>query len=233
MAHSPQADTDHAHTGHHDHIGHDHSHHHAAPSADALKDPVCGMTVDPHTSPHRHVHQGRTDYFCSAGCRAKFAADPQKYLGARAKAPVPEGTIYTCPMHPEIRQVGPGACPICGMALEPELVSAESGPNPELADMTRRLWIGLALSVPVVVLDMGGHLAGPHRFIDQALSNWIQLALATPVVLWAGSPFFARGWQSLVTRNLNMFTLIAMGVGVAFAYSVVATLAPGLFPPAF
>jgi Cu+-exporting ATPase len=136
-------------------------------------------------------------------------------------------------MHPQIRQIGPGACPICGMALEPETVSAESRPNPELVDMTRRFWIGLVLSLPVVALEMGGHVIDLHGMISQSTSNILQLIFATPVVLWAGWPFFVRGWQSLVTRNLNMFTLIAMGTGVAFLYSVVATLAPGLFPPAF
>ncbi|QBR72144.1 copper-translocating P-type ATPase [Beijerinckiaceae bacterium] len=145
----------------------------------------------------------------------------------------PEGTIYTCPMHPQIRQIGPGHCPICGMALEPELARADEGPNPELADMTRRFWVGLALSLPVVVLEMGGHLFNLHMLIGQKTSNWIQLLLATPVVLWAGWPFFERGAKSLVTRNLNMFTLIALGTGVAWLYSIVATLAPGLFPQAF
>src|SRR5262249_17160782 len=138
---------------------HDHHAHGAAAPADKAIDPVCGMTVDPHTTPHRHTHAGHPYYFCGAGCRTKFAADPRKYLGEapRDEAPVPEGPIYTCPMHPEIRQVGPGACPICGMALEPVLVTAESGPNPELVDMTRRFWIGLALTVPVFVLEMGAH----------------------------------------------------------------------------
>ena len=194
-------------------------------------DPVCGMTVDPHTTPHRSSHQGRPQYFCSAGCRAKFAADPERYLRRNSgqDTPLPEGTIYTCPMHPQIRQPGPGFCPICGMALEPEMGSADAGPNPELADMTRRFFIGGALAVPVVVLDMGSHIFG-HAWIDPTLSNWIQFVLATPVVLWAGWPFFVRGWQSLRTRNLNMFTLIAMGTGVAYLYSVVGTLAPGIFP---
>jgi Cu+-exporting ATPase len=198
-------------------------------------DPVCGMAVDPHTTPHRHTYQGRPYHFCSAGCRTKFAADPAQYVlpTATAAALIAAGTIYTCPMHPQIRQVGPGACPICGMALEPELVSAESGPNPELTDMTRRFWIGLALSLPVVALEMGGHLVDLHGVLNQSTSNMLQFIFATPVVLWAGWPFFVRGWQSLVTRNLNMFTLIAMGTGVAFLYSVVATLAPALFPPAF
>src|SRR6266545_4023183 len=149
-----------------------------------------------------------------------------------ASQPVPAGAICTCPMHPQIRQVGPGHCPICGMALEP-LLAADTGPSAELVDMTRRFWIGLVLSAPVVALEMAGHFTNLHMLVGRNLSNWLQFALATPVVLWAGWPFFVRGWQSLVTRNLNMFTLIAMGTGVAFLYSVVATLAPGLFPPAF
>ncbi|MGY4449142.1 Cu+-exporting ATPase [Bradyrhizobium sp. i1.3.1] len=219
--------------GHGDHAQH-HAHDHGA-AATTVLDPVCGMTVDPATSKHHHTHHGETFHFCSAGCRTKFAADPAKYL-VREKAPEPEmpaGTIYTCPMHPEIRQVGPGSCPICGMALEPEVASLETGPNPELADMTRRFWIGGALALPAVVLEMGGHLAGPHDWIDPALSNWIQLVVTTPAVLWAGWPFFVRGWQSLVTRNLNMFTLIAMGTGVAYLYSIVATVVPQIFPAAF
>jgi len=213
-----------------------HDHHNHAAAGVGVVDPVCGMTVDPKTSKHRSDYGGVTYHFCSAGCRTKFAAAPEQYLKKATveSAPdVPEGTVYTCPMHPQIRQIGPGSCPICGMALEPDLVSLDDQPNPELADMTRRFWVGLALALPVIVLEMGGHLVGSHRWIDQTLSNWIQFVLATPVVLWAGWPFFVRGWQSLVTRNLNMFTLIAMGVGVAFAYSVVAALAPGIFPPAF
>lgn len=193
------------------------------------------MTVDPHTTPHRHTHRQHTYYFCSGGCRTKFAADPAKYLSGKPEpAPdAPPGAIFTCPMHPEIRQVGPGSCPICGMALEPLEVTADSGPNPELVDMTRRFWIGLALSVPVMALEMGGHLTNLHQLLGQQLSNWIQLVLATPVVLWAGWPFFVRGWQSLLTRKLNMFTLIAMGTGVAWIYSMVATIAPDIFPAAF
>src|SRR3989442_14617533 len=147
--------------------------------------------------------------------------------------PAPDGTIYTCPMHQQIRQVGPGVCPICGMALEPELASPEAALNPELADMTRRFWIALVLTLPVLALEMGGHLTNLHVLLGQNWSNWLQFVLATPVVLWGGWPFFVRGWQSLVTRNLNMFTLIAMGTGLAYAYSVAATLAPGLFPAAF
>ena len=184
--------------------------------AGTVRDPVCGMTVDAATSRHRFDHHGETFHFCSAGCRTKFAADPQQYLEpTKPKADAPQGTVYTCPMHPQIRQVGPGSCPICGMALEPEVASLDTPPNPELADMTRRFWVGLVLALPAVVLEMGGHLVGGHGWVDQTLSNWIQLAFATPVVIWAGWPFFVRGWQSLVTRNLNMFTLIAMGTGVA------------------
>jgi Cu+-exporting ATPase len=198
------------------------------------KDPVCGMSVDPHKAKRTAEHGGRTYYFCSAGCRTKFVANPVHYLADKKlpAEPVPEGTLYTCPMHPEIQQVGPGACPICGMALEPMLVTADAGPNPELADMTRRFWIGLAFALPVFILEMGSHIAGGHGFLDLQLSNWTQLLLATPVVLWAGWPFFERGWASVVSRNLNMFTLIAMGTGVAFLYSLVATVAPGLFPDA-
>jgi Cu+-exporting ATPase len=218
----------------HDHTRHSHHDHHAH-AAVTVHDPVCGMTVNPATSKHRFDYRGETYHFCSAGCRTKFAADPIAYLekDSRPKAAVPEGAIYTCPMHPEIRQVGPGSCPICGMALEPEVVSLDAPPNPELADMTRRFWIGLVLALPAVVLEMGGHLVGGHGWVDPTLSNWIQFAFATPVVLWAGWPFFVRGWQSLLTRNLNMFTLIAMGTGVAYVYSVIGTVAPGIFPATF
>ncbi|HEY7669919.1 MAG TPA: heavy metal translocating P-type ATPase, partial [Hyphomicrobium sp.] len=193
------------------------------------------MDVDPHKTPHRAEHAGRTYFFCAAGCRTKFLANPQRYLApAAAKAePVKPGTIYTCPMHPEIRQVGPGSCPICGMALEPLEVTGEEGPSPELVDMQRRFWIGLVLTLPVLALEMGGHVSGLAHVVSPALSNWIQLALATPVVLWAGAPFFERGWQSVLTRNLNMFTLIALGTGAAWIYSVIATLFPSVFPADF
>ena len=176
----------------------------------------------------------RDYFFCSAGCRTKFIGDPMRYLNPPVEAePAVPGAIYTCPMHPEIRQEGPGSCPICGMALEPETVTAEAPPNHELIDFTRRFWVGLVLTLPVFALEMGGHLANLHMFIPGQMSNWIQFALATPVVLWCGWPFFERGWTSLRTRRLNMFTLIAMGVGVAWLYSVVAVVAPTLFPPAF
>ena len=204
----------------------------AAGAGQLVKDPVCGMSVDPHTAKHRTEHGGQPYYFCSAGCLAKFQADPARYTGGRpavAEA-VDEGAIYTCPMHPEVRQVGPGSCPICGMALEPVVATAETGPSAELVDMTRRFWIGLVLTLPVFMLEMGGHLFGITERIGQQNANWAQLALATPVVLWAGWPFFERGWHSVVSRNLNMFTLIAIGTGAAWAYSVVATVAPGLFP---
>jgi Cu+-exporting ATPase len=199
------------------------------------KDPVCGMTVDPATAKHTAEFAGATYYFCCAGCREKFLAEPRRYVAEKPAAPpqtLPAGTIYTCPMHPEIRQAGPGACPICGMALEPEAPSAEAGPNAELLDMTRRFWIGLVLAAPVVALDMGGHLVD-RRWLAPQASNWAQLALATPVVLWAGWPFLVRALASIRNRSLNMFTLIAMGTGVAWTYSVVATLAPGVFPSAF
>ncbi|MGB3272211.1 MAG: heavy metal translocating P-type ATPase [Xanthobacteraceae bacterium] len=223
---------------HHGHVhGHAASDHLTASdvSANAVRDPVCGMVVDPQTTSHRHQFEGRTYYFCSAGCLSKFKAEPGKYLAGepKAEAPVPEGAIYTCPMHPEIRRVGPGSCPICGMALEPVLATTETGPNPELVDMTRRFWIGTMLALPVVVLEMGFHFTGLAQYVSHTTSNWLQMILATPVVLWGGWPFFVRGWQSVVSRNLNMFTLIAMGTGVAWIYSIVATLVPGVFPAAF
>ncbi|OKO77011.1 heavy metal translocating P-type ATPase [Bradyrhizobium sp. NAS96.2] len=234
-----QAKHDHSHADHHHHGAAKHSccggkHDHAAAPAEAAFaiDPVCGMKVNPATAKHRFSYKGEEYLFCSGRCRERFEAEPEKYLKPReAEPPAPAGTIYTCPMHPEVRQVGPGSCPICGMALEPEQVSLDDGPDPELIDMTRRFWIGLALTLPVFVLEMGSHLGLMH-LVPQSTSNWISFVLATPVVLWAGAPFFVRGWQSLVTRNLNMFTLIAIGTGVAYVYSVVATLTPQLFPPA-
>ena len=197
-------------------------------------DPVCGMKVKIDGAKNTTVHEGQTHYFCSPKCLQKFTAEPARYLkpeDAPPAPPVAPGTIFTCPMHPEIRQVGPGSCPICGMALEPAEISLDDGPNEELLDMKRRLWIGGALTVPLVALDMGGHLFDLHGLLPHGIMPWLLLALATPVVLWAGWPFFVRGWQSVRTGNLNMFTLIALGTGVAWIYSVVATIAPGLFPP--
>ena len=206
-----------------------------------VRDLVCGMNVDTRTAVHK-LQLGDTDYyFCSAGCLAKFRADPDRYLNPSSTDPAvlspalgalpqaAEGTIWTCPMHPEIRRNGPGSCPICGMALEPLEPTAEEGPNPELIDMTRRLWVSVALTVPLVVLTMGVELFR-WDLVPMQVSSWLQLALATPVVLWAGWPFFDRFWASLKTRNLNMFTLIGLGVGAAFGYSLVATFAPQLFP---
>jgi Cu+-exporting ATPase len=205
-----------------------------APAMHRVRDPVCGMTVDPHETQHRAEQGGRNYYFCSPGCRQKFVGDPSRYLSPeqeKEKAePASAGTTYTCPMHPEVRQQGPGSCPICGMALEPLVVTAEVGPDPQLIDMMRRFWIGLVLTVPLFILEMGGHLFGLSELVGHQASNWIQFMLATPVVLWAGWPFFVRGWRSVVTRKLNMFTLIALGTGAAWLYSMAATLAPGLFP---
>ena len=237
------ANTEPGHT--YDHHSHAHGAHapagcsdeHAAPAAEtpSVTDPVCGMKVNPAISKHRFEHAGRTFHFCSARCREKFIAAPASYLTPPTKAasPVQKGTIYTCPMHPQIRQDGPGNCPICGMALEPLVATAQAAPNHELIDMTRRLWIGAALAVPVVVLAMGGHLPWLMVLVPPRLSDWVQLVFATPVVLWAGLPFFQRGWASVMNRRLNMFSLIALGTGAAYLYSLVATLAPGVFPAAF
>jgi P-type Cu+ transporter len=196
-------------------------------------DPVCGMRVDPAKSQHWHVHKDHKFHFCSRGCRDKFASNAAKYLEKPAvetpQDAAAHGAVYTCPMHPDVRRNGPGNCPICGMALEPEAGGADEGG--ELHAMTRRFWISAALTIPVVALDMAAHFGAIP--ISGRIANFAQLVLATPVVLWGGWPFFVRGAQSLVTRNLNMFTLIAMGTGVAFIYSVVATLAPELLPAAF
>ncbi len=212
----------------------------------AVKDPVCGMNVDPATSEYHSEHDAQTYYFCSGHCQAKFEANPQTYLDphavhgqdhdhpAVASPPAAEVEEWTCPMHPEIRRPGPGPCPICGMALEPVTITAATGASPELADMKRRFWVALALSIPVLLLGMGRDLIPAlHDLVPATVSNWVQLALATPVVLWAGKPFFERGWTSVRTLKLNMFTLIAMGTGVAWLFSVVATVAPGIFPDSF
>jgi Cu+-exporting ATPase len=207
--------------------------HGATSEGDFAVDPVCGMHVDRRTAKHRFEYREREILFCSARCRERFQVEPEKFLKPReAQAATPAGAVYTCPMHPEVRQIGPGSCPICGMALEPEQVSLDQGPDAELIDMSRRFRIALALTVPVFAIEMSRHFGLVH-LVPSAWSNWLSLALSTPVVLWAGAPFFVRGFKSLLTRNLNMFTLIAMGTGVAWLYSVVATLAPQAFPPAF
>jgi len=200
-------------------------------------DPVCGMRVDPNAGKPSYAHGGHTYHFCSDGCRLKFAADPDRYLNKRGEAkPLPQGTLYTCPMHPQIVQEGPGPCPICGMALEPMGVPPEHehGGNAELIDFTRRLWVAAPLSLALVALDMGSHMFGLDLlpFLAPQAQQWLKLALAAPVVLWCGWPFFVRGFASIRSGWLNMFTLIALGTGAAFLYSLVATLAPGLFPTA-
>src|SRR5687767_6667172 len=258
-----------------------HDHHHAPSNA---IDPVCGMTVDPANAAGSSQYGGQTIYFCSTHCKAKFDADPEAYMGGKpaatstsvsagfaAAAPQP-GTMYVCPMDPEVRQDHPGACPKCGMALEPETITAPktktewtcpmhpeivrdapgSCPicgmaleprtiqleedNHELKDMNRRFWVSAVLTIPLVIFAMVRHLPDSHELLGHTISaraSWIELVLATPVVLWGGWPFFQRAWASLVNRHLNMFTLIGLGVAVAFLYSLVATLAPGLFPASF
>ncbi|MHB1102945.1 MAG: heavy metal translocating P-type ATPase [Devosia sp.] len=275
-------------------------HQHVAPQTSAItRDPVCGMNVDMEKTPHHHEHAGRDFGFCSAGCKTKFAADPEKYLSAtdpvcgmsvdRASAkwmskhegtryyfcsegcqrkfeaapesylgksdahahqghahhpaaptpavatkPVPAATKWTCPMHPQIVRDGPGDCPICGMALEPMVPSGEDKSNPELIDFTRRLWVSAVLSLPLLVIGMGSSLGLPVReWIGELFAGWLELALATPVVLWAALPFFRRFWNSLRNRSPNMWTLIGLGVGTAYLYSAVAVLLPGLFPIEF
>ena len=203
-------------------------------AGDTAIDPVCGMKVPVGVGKPSAIEEGKAVHFCSEGCRAKFVAHPEAYRhGASAKAvsAAAAGTIWTCPMHPQIRRDGPGACPICGMALEPLEPSLEEGQNPELVDMTRRFWVGAVLSAPLFLLAMGSEIFG-WKLVAMDVLPWVQLALATPVVLWAGWPFFERFWASLKSRHLNMFTLIGLGVGVAFGYSLVALLLPGAFPPA-
>jgi Cu+-exporting ATPase len=204
---------------------------HAA--AHLVIDPVCGMTVDPHAGKPTHVYRGHTYHFCSSGCQAKFAKEPERYLNKTDEPkPAPPGTLYTCPMHPEIVQEGPGNCPICGMALEPMGVPPEDVENPELVDFTRRLWIAIPLSLALLLLDTGAHVFGLDvlPFLSPWAKQWLQLTIAVVAVIWCGWPFFVRGVASLQTRRLNMFTLIALGTGAAFLYSLVATAAPGLFP---
>ena len=200
------------------------------------EDPVCGMSVDRSTAAHVHRHEGTLHYFCSDNCKDKFSAAPGEYLGDRPEAePMPEGTIYTCPMHPEIEQVGPGTCPKCGMALEPKGVpAADEGPNPELVDFKRRFAVGAVLTLPLLVMAMGPMLGLPVRdWLGERTALWSELVLGTPVILWSGWPFLVRGWQSFRTWNLNMFSLIGMGVTAAFLFSVVAVLVPDIFPDGF
>ena len=253
-----------------------HEHAPGAGSEASVIDPVCGMTVDPKTAAGSHEYNGTTYYFCSSHCLARFKETPEKFLStAPPEAPAPPAaagtqyicpmdpevrqdhpgacpkcgmalepdlstapatkTEYTCPMHPEIVRDAPGSCPICGMALEPRVVSLADAPNPELVDMTRRFWIGGALALPVFLLAMGDMVFGMGLGgrLDVNVTNWIGLIFSTPVVLWAGWPFFERGWASIVNRSPNMFTLIAMGVGAAYVFSAIGTLAPGLFPEGF
>ena len=226
--------------------GHTHASAHSkqdeAAGQQSERDPVCGMMVDPERAADRIEHGGRTWYFCSKGCAAKFRADPDRYghepLHDSAPAPAMEapaaaGAQWTCPMHPEVVRDRPGSCPICGMALEPKTVSLADQENPELLDMTRRFWVGVVLSVPLLFLAMGSMIPALHDLLPARTRQLVELALATPVVLWGGWPFFERGWQSVINRRLNMFTLIAMGVGTAYLFSVIAALAPGLFPESF
>ncbi len=239
----------------------------------SLRDPVCGMAVTS-ASEHRFAHEGETHYFCSARCREKFQAAPARYLDPETATPEPgaaqSSAVYVCPMHPEVRQAGPGACPKCGMALEPETplpatriqytcpmhaeivrdepgacpkcgmalepmtVSLEDEESPELADMTRRFWVSAVVTVPLVILAMGEYVGLTFDWLASPRTlSWFELVLATPVVLWGGWPFFVRGWQSAINRSLNMFTLIALGTGVAYVYSVVATVLPDIFPTSF
>ena len=211
-----------------------------SPTPRTLKDPVCGMTVTPQSA-HKLPHLGQPVYFCSAGCKAKFAANPAKYplvktsAAPASAAPDVSGSevisgVYTCPMHPEIRQDRPGICPKCGMALEPEMPSLDEGENPELRDFKRRFIWTLPLTIIVTVLAMAGHQL---QWFEMATQSWIELGLSLPVVLWAGWPFFVRGWQSVVNRSPNMWTLIGLGTSAAFIYSVIATLVPGVFPASF
>jgi len=214
--------------------GDEHAGHARADATDVpATDSVCGMQVDPEKTPHHASHAGREFHFCSPGCREKFVADPERYLGPASDRNAPEappGTIYTCPMHPQIRQPGPGTCPICGMALEPEMPSLDDGENPELRDFSRRFWWTLPLTVVVVALAMLGPRIG---WLSTDARTWLELVLATPVVLWAALPFFQRCLASIRNRSPNMWTLIGIGVAAAYGYSVVATLAPGIFPASF
>ncbi|WP_319782642.1 YHS domain-containing protein [Oceanisphaera sp. IT1-181] len=208
---------------------HQHSHQYDHPTHENhVEDPVCGMSVDPHTAEHRSHHTGKTYYFCSIRCQSKFDEDPETYFseGKEPAEPVISGTIYTCPRHPEIHS----NCLICVTVLELKQVNLDDRPLKELTDMTRRFWIGLLLALPVLGLEMGGHLTSLDHIVSSQTSNWIQLILIMPVVVWCGWPFFARGWKSVLNRNLNMFTLIPIGTAIALVYSLIATLSPQVFP---
>src|SRR2546425_7452001 len=206
-----------------------------------VKDPVCGMTVDPRNAAGSYEYNGHTYFFCSTGCLNKFRDDPDRFLDTRPQTPFEiqsaaqkkfKAEEYTCPMHPQIVRDGPGSCPICGMALEPRAVSLQDEENPELVNMTRRFWVSVALSLPVFLIGMSEFIPGDllQRIAPMNVWVWLQLALATPVVLWGGWPFFVRGWQSIVNRSLNMFTLIGLGIAVAYVYSLIAALLPQIFP---
>ena len=235
--HGEEQEHDHMHSDHHLHVVHgssEHHHHNPQASTGGLteKDPVCGMTVSADSRFHA-AHQGKTYRFCSEKCESKFVADPQRYVAAStdvAHAPAQEGTIYTCPMHPEIRQDHPGNCPICGMTLEPVIPELSEEENPELVDFQKRFWWTLPLTAVVFILAMFGHR---YSWMEPSVQSWVELVLATPVVLWAGYPFFKRCAQSFIHRSPNMWTLIGLGTGAAYVYSVVATVAPGVFPEAF
>ncbi|OIR00533.1 silver exporting P-type ATPase [mine drainage metagenome] len=216
---------------HDHHGGHDHPH---APASSSSLDPVCGMNVDPATTPYKADHGGSAYFFCSAHCRDRFTAQPDTFIAPKPAetSQVETGVIYTCPMHPQIRLSGPGSCPLCGMALEPEQPQTEHQDSPELRDFTRRFWIGTALAAPLAVYEMGGHLLG-MRLHGMAWIIWLQAVLATPVVLWAGWPLLVRGWLSLRQRHLNMFSLISLGTLTAYLFSLVATIVPDVFPAGF
>ena len=222
-------------------MSHDHHQHAESKTTTSVIDPVCGMKVNPDKAAAQHDHQGQTYYFCSGHCATKFKANPNDYLKEKEipKAETKKNSTgkYTCPMHPEIVQDGPGSCPICGMALEPKQPTAEQGPDPELQNMQQRFWISVVLTVPIFLIAMGGLIPveGIKHFLhsNMAWLNWLQLVLATPVVFWCGWPFFERAWSSILHRSPNMFTLIALGVGAAYSYSIIATVAPGIFPKGF
>ncbi len=217
--------------------------HNGSPSGELVRDPVCGMNVNPKSAAHQDSFAGKTHFFCSQSCLAKFRSEPARYVGAPPEpshdaqhgSAATSPAEYVCPMHPEIVRSAPGNCPICGMALEPRVSSADDEPNAELVAMNRRLWVGLALTVPILIAAMGEMIPGQplRRLASQRTWIWIEFLLASPVVLWGGWPFFVRGWESIVNRSWNMFTLIGLGVSVAYLYSLIAVLAPGMFPPSF